>query len=54
MTKKTYVFLSYAREDSEFASWLQTSLENAGIAVWRDLTEIRAGQNWLEEIDNAL
>src|ERR1022692_3185372 len=47
-------FLSYAREDSDFALRLVKVLRAAGTNVWMDQLEISAGQNWDAAVDDAL
>lgn len=49
-----HVFLSYARQDREFAQELSKKLQDVGISVWVDREQIRAGQNWQDEIEKAL
>jgi hypothetical protein len=39
-------FISYAREDSEYAERLYKDLKNAGLIPWRDKDAIRPGENW--------
>lgn len=46
-------FISYAREDSEFALKLATALRSAGVAVWIDQVDIRAGR-WDRAVQAAL
>lgn len=48
------VFLSYAREDLEFAKKLYQSLINSGIRVWFDIESLLPGQNWKHEIQKAI
>jgi|KBSSwiStaDraftv2_1062776.scaffolds.fasta_scaffold34810_2 hypothetical protein len=45
------VFLSYASEDSDSVNRLRRSLEERGVAVWQDSTNLRAGQNWKTKIE---
>ena len=40
------VFLSYASEDRELIERLGLRLRSAGIAVWQDKQNLRAGDNW--------
>lgn len=47
-------FLSYAREDSEFALRLAEDLKRAGAAVWIDQRDIEAGQPWDRAVESAL
>jgi len=46
--------MSYARQDSAFASQLANELEAAGHHVWQDVDDLRGGQDWLTAIDQAL
>lgn len=39
-------FLSYATEDRPIVDELHASLKNAGIRVWQDKDDLRAGDNW--------
>lgn len=48
------LFLNYARADREIADWLCTRLRDAGAEVWMDTSDIRGGERWKEEIDQAL
>ena len=48
------VFISYAREDSDFALRLATGLRNAGLDVWLDQLSIRPGEPWDDAIETAL
>jgi hypothetical protein len=49
------VFISYARADAlEFADWLADELEEAGIDVWLDRSDISAGQAWASSIQEAI
>jgi len=38
------VFLSYASQDAEVARWICGALRTAGIEVWFDRSELRAGK----------
>jgi tetratricopeptide (TPR) repeat protein len=49
-----HVFVSYVREDSPAAGRLHTCLEDAGIRVWRDVTDLRPGEDWQAEIRQAI
>jgi tetratricopeptide (TPR) repeat protein len=46
--------LSYAREDKEHVDQLQRTLEAAGIPVWRDVRDLRPGQDWKLSIRRAV
>ncbi|MEM6282422.1 MAG: toll/interleukin-1 receptor domain-containing protein [Chloroflexota bacterium] len=44
------VMISYSREDSEFVTWLDQSLQAHGKTTWVDHQSIPAGEDWWEEI----
>lgn len=46
------VFISYAREDADYAERLYKDLKNSGLIPWRDKDAIRAGENWKNAIRN--
>lgn len=48
-----HVFVSYKRENRAVALELKQAIETAGIEAWMD-DELRAGDNWREEIDRAI
>ena len=48
------VFISYAREDKEFAEKLYNDLIETGIDVWMDIKDILPGQNWDKIIREAI
>ena len=54
MTKQKHIFISYAREDREFAQRLTKSLRESKRIPWHDLHNIKGGDNWLATIDEAL
>jgi photosystem II stability/assembly factor-like uncharacterized protein len=47
-------FMSYSREDSEFALRLARDLRDAGASVWIDQLDIRPGAHWDNAIEDAL
>jgi hypothetical protein len=47
---KPRAFLSYANQDAAFVETIQTDLRKCQIETWRDKTDIRDGQPWLESI----
>jgi len=47
-------FVSYSREDLNFAHRLATDLRAKGAKVWMDKIDIRAGQRWEAEIEAAV
>ncbi|PJF23204.1 MAG: hypothetical protein CUN56_02135 [Phototrophicales bacterium] len=53
MLNKT-VFISYARADTEFAENVRHRLKDEGFSVWIDREELRPGEDWRTEIDQAL
>ena len=48
------IFSSYAREDKQFAEKLIDTLTNLGMTVWMDVYELKAGEKFPEEIENAI
>jgi len=51
---KSSVFISYAREDKEFAEQFKEILSEHGIQVWLDEAELRPLEKWDQEIKNAI
>jgi hypothetical protein len=51
---KTYVFISYSREDRPFVERLTAGLREAGVRTWTDLDNIVPGQDWSQAIDRGL
>ncbi len=51
---KPPAFVSYSRNDSEFALRLVADLRSEGVKVWLDQLDIPAGVRWDGEIENAL
>jgi photosystem II stability/assembly factor-like uncharacterized protein len=47
-------FISYSREDSEFALKLAEDLKAAGAAVWLDQLDIAPGERWARAVEEAL
>ncbi|MBL8163387.1 MAG: TIR domain-containing protein [Anaerolineae bacterium] len=50
----SYVFISYSREDSAFANLLVDMLQMQGFGVWIDRSNIEAGAEWQQNIENAI
>jgi hypothetical protein len=48
------IFLSYARADSAFALRLAKDLRAAGVEIWIDQLDIRAGDTWDRAVEVAL
>ena len=51
---KLRTFVSYAREDSDFAIRMAKDLRQAGANIWVDQLDITLGQLWDEAIEKAL
>ncbi len=50
LRERGYAFISYASADRERVQPIVTALADAGINVWMDRHDIRAGSNWAAEI----
>lgn len=48
------VFVSYSREDEAIVSAITSRLAGHGIEVWRDVESIRAGDNFVDAIRDAI
>lgn len=48
------IFISHASEDNEFTLWLALQLAKEGYGVWCDLTKLLGGEDWPQEINQAL
>lgn len=48
------VFLSYSRSDSTIVDKIANDLQKEGIDIWLDRKNLQAGQDWQEQIENAL
>ena len=49
-----YAFISYVHENSRKVDHLQRTLESAGIRVWRDIDDLRPGEDWRAKIREAI
>ncbi|MGH9931480.1 MAG: toll/interleukin-1 receptor domain-containing protein, partial [Pyrinomonadaceae bacterium] len=49
-----HIFVSYAREDKNFARQLTSRLRESGKIPWQDLSNIKGGDPWQIKIDEAL
>ncbi|HEY1984238.1 MAG TPA: TIR domain-containing protein [Terracidiphilus sp.] len=49
-----FAFLSYSREDSEFALRLARELKTAGARVWIDQLDIEPGARWVQAVEEAM
>lgn len=54
MSKKSKIFLSYARSDQEPVQQIGTLLREAGLDVWDPEHEILPGSDWTRELKSAL
>ncbi len=48
------VFISYSRKNGDFAEVVSARIGKAGFSSWMDLEGLRAGEDWREEIDQAI
>lgn len=48
------VFLSYARTDADIVRRVADGLTAAGVRVWLDEANLKAGTNWMQEIEREL
>ena len=51
---KKRVFISYSHKDEQAAVDIQSALEAAGVATWRDAVSIEPGAVWSRSIEDAL
>jgi hypothetical protein len=49
-----HVFISYAREDRDFAELLMRELSNVEVTSWIDSEQLRVGKDWQKQIDDAI
>lgn len=49
-----HAFISYVREDSRRVDALQHRLEEAGILIWRDTSDLWPGEDWRARIRDAI
>lgn len=49
-----HLFISYAWANAAFVDWLAMRLTAEGYKVWVDRHKLQGGQNWVNEIDNAI
>lgn len=54
MLTESDVFISYARDTAPLAKQLSQALETQGFPPWIDFKDLRAGQDWQDEIGRAL
>jgi MFS transporter, ACS family, hexuronate transporter len=53
-TETQATFVSYSRDDSDFALRLIEDLKSAGASVWLDQLDIKPGQRWARAVQDAL
>ncbi|HEY5005730.1 MAG TPA: toll/interleukin-1 receptor domain-containing protein [Ktedonobacteraceae bacterium] len=49
-----HLFISYKHEDSDFAEVLIRRFEKAGFKIWVDHDQLHIGEDWRNEIDQAI
>jgi len=54
MPHNQFLFISYAREDGEFALRLAQDLREAGIPIWIDQLDIPLNARWDDAVEEAL
>ena len=56
MTEKQHpnIFLTYSKEDRDWASEFVEALEKEGISTWFDIRHLDPGERWLEKTQDAL
>lgn len=52
--KKSKIFISYSRKDTQIADSLARDLTSVGVDVWMDREDIEVGERWSTAIQNAL
>lgn len=52
--KQRLTFISYSREDKEFALALAKELRSSGFLIWLDQLDIPTGSRWDDEVERAL
>lgn len=50
----SHIFVSYSRHDSEIVDHIVGKIEDAGISVWIDREDIKAGKTWRVQIVQAI
>lgn len=51
---RDHIFISYASEQSALCDWLARRLTAEGYAVWCDRQKLLGGENWPQNIDDAI
>ena len=47
-----HVFISYSKQNVEFARYLRRLLQEAGFAVWLDESRLAPGAHWWKDIEH--
>ncbi|MBI5670589.1 MAG: toll/interleukin-1 receptor domain-containing protein [Chloroflexi bacterium] len=50
----SHIFISYSKQDIDFARYLRALLENEGFAVWMDEKGIEPSEDWWESIEQGI
>jgi hypothetical protein len=48
------VFISYAREDKQWAEWLGERLVKHGFRIWTDATSVPIGESFIAELNRTI
>ena len=54
MASESSIFISYSRKDYYFAESLAFHLLRAGLTAWRDVKDLKPGNDWERDLENAL
>ncbi|MEO1287512.1 MAG: toll/interleukin-1 receptor domain-containing protein [Chloroflexota bacterium] len=49
-----HIFISYSRQDIDFARYTRALLENLGFYVWMDEKRLTVGMDWWDEIEQSI
>ena len=49
-----HIFISYSRQDIDFARYVRSQLEHQGFSVWMDEKRLSAGEDWFDSIITAV
>ena len=52
--EESKVFVSYSRKDADFALKLSKELKSCGLNIWLDKLDIKPGDIWEKEVENAI
>src|ERR1700732_3213839 len=55
MPERTLIFISHANpEDNAFVTWIASRLALAGYDVWADIVQLRGGERFWRDIEDAI